>query len=175
MCGTHVVPGTCRRGTCDVHSCFCVSKLSTNFDTIKHSSSSSFILPYLLWIPLKRTPPATMTALQAMMSFGRLLKASPRKQHQIVSACRSSFGAFFSTTIEDDPFVHFREKGIVDERNLTVFETLHEMQVRSCQVYAPKKLFGTFSDDTKQFEWMTYEEYAAKVDQCRSMLHDIGK
>jgi hypothetical protein len=66
----------------------------------------------------------------------------------------------------------FQAEGILDERALTVFDTLHEMQVRSCRVYADNDLFGTYNG--KAFEWMTYQEYANNVDKCRAVLHDLG-
>jgi hypothetical protein len=68
----------------------------------------------------------------------------------------------------------FYERGYVDEDGLTVFDTLHEMQVRSCQVFAKKELFGTYSEDSKQFEWMTFREYGEKVDACRAFLQSVG-
>jgi hypothetical protein len=69
----------------------------------------------------------------------------------------------------------FYEQGILDERGLTVFSTLHDMQVNSCQVYAGKKLFGTYGEASKQFEWMTFQDYAHRVDQCRAMLKNLGE
>jgi hypothetical protein len=67
------------------------------------------------------------------------------------------------------------DQGIIDERGLTVFDNLHSMQVHSCHVFRNKPLFGTFSDDTKAFEWMSFQEYADRVDQCRAMLKDLGE
>jgi long-chain acyl-CoA synthetase len=68
----------------------------------------------------------------------------------------------------------FQAKGFLDDRGLTVFDTLHEMQVRSCEVFAPRKLFGTYSKESKQFEWMTYQEFDREVNKCRAVLKDIG-
>jgi hypothetical protein len=73
---------------------------------------------------------------------------------------------------EDDKA--FQEKGFLDERGLTVFDTLHEMQVRSCQVFAPRKLFGTYSKESNKFEWMTYQDFDNAVNKCRVVLKDIG-
>jgi long-chain acyl-CoA synthetase len=71
-------------------------------------------------------------------------------------------------------FTQFREQGIVDDDNLIQFDTLHEMQTRSCLVYEKRELFGTYSAKSNQFEWMTFKEYGDKVDQCRAMLKDLG-
>lgn len=48
------------------------------------------------------------------------------------------------------------------------------MQVRSCHVFADRPLFGTYSNDSKKFEWMSYHEYAHKVDCCRAFLQSVG-
>jgi hypothetical protein len=87
----------------------------------------------------------------------------------------TSVRAFASKRILTPYEVAFHEQGILDERGLTVFDTLYEMQVRSCQVFASHKLFGTYSNETKQFEWMKFHEYAAKVDTCRAVLRDLGE
>ena len=52
----------------------------------------------------------------------------------------------------------FVKEGILDERGLVQFDTLHNMQVRSCRVYADKDLFATYSATTQNFEWMTFAE-----------------
>ena len=68
-----------------------------------------------------------------------------------------------------------QEKGILDDLGLVNFDTLHEMQTRACDVYAEKQLFGTYSAESKQFEWMNFAEYAHKVEQCRAVLKDLGE
>jgi hypothetical protein len=69
---------------------------------------------------------------------------------------------------------HFHELGYLDERGLTVFDTLHEMQFRSCQVYAQNDLFGTYNPKSDKFEYMTFEEFSQKVHECRAVLKDLG-
>jgi hypothetical protein len=69
----------------------------------------------------------------------------------------------------------FYAQGLVDERGLTIFDTLHEMQVRSCHVYASHPLFGTYSNETQRFEWTTYAYFQDRVDTCRTLLKDLGK
>ena len=69
----------------------------------------------------------------------------------------------------------FQQQGILDERGLVNFDTLHEMQTRSCQVFEPKPLFGTYSEDSKNFEWMTYGEFGQKVDRTRAVLKDLSE
>ena len=69
----------------------------------------------------------------------------------------------------------WQERGVIDDRQLVNFETLHEMQVNSCEVYARNELFGTYMEASNSFEWMTYAEYAEKVDKCRAVLKDLGE
>ena len=80
-------------------------------------------------------------------------------------------GIRYLTTREEN----FREAGILDENGLTTFDTLHEMQVRSCMVYSGNDLFGTYNSGSEQFEYMTYQEFDGKVNQCRPLLKDLGK
>lgn len=52
----------------------------------------------------------------------------------------------------------WQKRGVLDDRGLVKFDTLHNMQVRSCEVFAPKPLFATYDGPTKQFQWMTFAE-----------------
>ena len=88
---------------------------------------------------------------------------------------------FFSTADPDkkgivltDHHKKYQGEGVLDEFGLTIFDTLHEMQVRSCQVFSERQLFGTYSEETADFEWMTFQDYADKVDTCRALLKDLG-
>ena len=74
-----------------------------------------------------------------------------------------------------DQVEQFRNEGYLDENGLTIFNTLHEMQLSSCHVYAPNPLFGTYNPESKDFEYMTYGEFGNRVNRCRSMLKDLGK
>lgn len=65
--------------------------------------------------------------------------------------------------------------GLIDNRGMTVFNTLHELQEVACQVYANNELFGTFSDQTQKFEYLTYKEFGHKVEECRAVLKHLGK
>jgi hypothetical protein len=83
----------------------------------------------------------------------------------LTAAASGRCGSRSMSTSKDNPFAWSesdREKwlaqGIIDERNLVQFDTLHNMQIRSCQVFAPKPLFATYSPETKNFEWMTFAE-----------------
>jgi len=52
----------------------------------------------------------------------------------------------------------WQHEGILDERGLVNFDTLHNMQVRSCRVFSEKNLFSTYSEESQNFEWMTFKE-----------------
>lgn len=96
--------------------------------------------------------------------------ANPSVVGNIGTADVNNARRFISTEQEK----HFQELGYLDERGLTVFDTLHEMQYRSCQVFADNELFGTFNQATGKFEFDTYETYGKQVDTCRALLKDLG-
>ena len=60
----------------------------------------------------------------------------------------------------------WQHEGILDERGLVNFDTLHNMQVRSCRVFADKNLFATYSEVTQKFEWMTFAECTCSITLC---------
>jgi hypothetical protein len=86
-------------------------------------------------------------------------------------------GMTFTTKrfISSEQTKEFQKLGILDDQGLTVFDTLHEMQVNSCQVFAQNELFGTYDEPSNSFLYMTYDEYNQKVSQCRALLKDLGK
>jgi hypothetical protein len=107
----------------------------------------------------------------------RILNGALRKRNRLLPAAQVATAkwyesARFSSTEREKKF---QELGFLDEKGLTTFDTLHEMQVRSCKVYAENDLFGTYQKDSNSFEYMTYEEYGDKVDKCRATLRDLGK
>lgn len=53
-----------------------------------------------------------------------------------------------------------------------LFTSLVEMQEKSCQTYANNPLFGTKRNG--RYEWMTYREFAEKVDHLRGALAGLG-
>ena len=69
---------------------------------------------------------------------------------------------------------HYQGIGVLDDQGLTVFKTLHELQVNSSLVFKENELFGTYNDETETFHYMTYEEYDQKVNRCRVLLKDLG-
>jgi hypothetical protein len=84
----------------------------------------------------------------------------------------SSGNRTLSTTTAHD---EFRTQGILNQDGLVQFDTLHEMQDRSCRVFKNNELFGTYSESSQGFEYMTYGEYGRKVNQCRMVLKDLGE
>jgi hypothetical protein len=144
-------------------------------------SSSLLLLAFPSWLLLLSI---TMTSLSLRsMALRRLIHQSGKAKNEFrAGSSDSSFtGAlaslrFMSTNVT--PLTEreqaFQAKGFLDDRGLTVFDTLHEMQVRSCQVFADRELFGTYSKESKKFEWMTYQEFDDQVNKCRAVLKDIG-
>lgn len=85
----------------------------------------------------------------------------------IFSSTEQSVARNFSSSSNDEAIrigmthterQQYYDMGYVDERALIKFTTLHEMQIRACQIFAKKNLFGTYAPESKQFEWMTYKE-----------------
>ena len=73
--------------------------------------------------------------------------------------------------------VSLQESGILDERNLLKFETLHELQLHSNIAFADNPIFGTYTDEggDPRFEYITYKEFGEKVNLCRTVLSNLGK
>ena len=68
----------------------------------------------------------------------------------------------------------FHAKGWMDERGLTLFKTLHENQVRSCEVYADNELYGNYNPETNQFDYKTFRDFGQQVNRARTVLQDLG-
>ena len=104
--------------------------------------------------------------------LSRLATSSSRRL-AVSNARRVGVRALWGATPES--IQGWKERGIIDDRALVSFETLHEMQVNACEVYSANNVFGTYTEASKSFEWMTYNEFGNKVNQCRSVLKDLGK
>jgi hypothetical protein len=66
-------------------------------------------------------------------------------------------------------------QGLVDDNRLTIFKTLHELQDVACRVYPENELFGTFNEESGKFEFMTYQVFGRKVEECRAVLQHLGE
>lgn len=104
--------------------------------------------------------------------FSRLATLSRR---QAVSCTRRILGQRRSIVGTTADIEAWKDQAVLDDLELVNFDTLHEMQVNACEVYSTNKLFGTYSEASKSFEWMSFEEFADKVDSCRAVLKDLGK
>lgn len=87
------------------------------------------------------------------------------------SSSRSTSRRFITTDQEK----HFQELGVLDEEGLTRFNTLHELQVNSALVFEDNELFGTYAEESKSYNYITYGEYDQRVSKCRSLLKESGK
>ena len=70
---------------------------------------------------------------------------------------------------------HFQGLGVLDAEGMTKFETLHELQLHSSLVFKENELFGTYEEDSKTFQYITYDEYGERINQCRVLLKDLGE
>ena len=84
---------------------------------------------------------------------------------------RAAWRAFLSTAARDQPFI---ESGWLDERGLTQFDTLHELQTRSCAVFETNTLYGTYQHDKGEFDYETYGDFGNQVDKARQVLKHLG-
>ena len=95
-------------------------------------------------------------------------------------AAPSAVGSVLSRHLASLPFTakesaSYQSQGLIDERNLLSFNTLHEMQERASLVYQHRDLFGTYSTDTSKYEWIPYGQFGTMVDRCRAVLKDLGE
>ena len=91
----------------------------------------------------------------------------PKHPHRATSFQKSSFQRNFSSLGGND-------SSSVDYR-LIEFSTLHQLQENSCQTFSANKLFGTYSSETKDFEFLTYEDVGREVNRCRTLLRSMGE
>jgi len=68
----------------------------------------------------------------------------------------------------------YYERGWMDEIGSVLFNTLHEDQVRACEIFAENQCLGTYSEETKKFEYITYAELGQLVDRTRDALKHLG-
>lgn len=111
----------------------------------------------------------------ASLASSQRLLFSRCRQQALRAARRSSSGRRAIATASAEDVQDWKDSGIVCERNLITFKTLHDIQVNSCEVFENNRLFGTYSEASKDFEWMTFGEFGDKVDQCRAVLKDLGE
>lgn len=115
---------------------------------------------------------ASITTAIRSAALRRLIK--PR-----VAAVGTTSRTFGSKTSSKDYVLSEREqvfydKGWVDEVGLTIFKTLHENQVRSCEVYATNELYGVHNPETDEFEFSTFADFGKQVNRSRTVLQDLG-
>lgn len=87
-------------------------------------------------------------------------------------------GKFSKASLSTEAFADLRKQGIMDERNLLQFSTLHELQRNASLAFGNNPLFGTYQKKEghdASFEFMTYKEFGTAVDNCRTLLKDLGK
>jgi hypothetical protein len=92
---------------------------------------------------------------------GRLPELSSQSSASTFRFAAGPQQRFFSTPVPGmtaQEGEDWKAAGILDERGLVIFDNLHEMQKRSCQVFAKANLFATYSEESSNFEWMTFEE-----------------
>src|SRR5210317_1909142 len=102
--------------------------------------------------------------------FNRL-KVSITSNSRVLPSTKTDSVRFISSENEKE----FKSLGLLDEDGLTVFDTLHDMQVGSCKVYPENELFGTYDAESNSFKYMTYTDFDEKVNKCRTALKSLGE
>eukprot|EP00542_Grammatophora_oceanica_P015624 CAMPEP_0194026162 /NCGR_PEP_ID=MMETSP0009_2-20130614/475_1 /TAXON_ID=210454 /ORGANISM="Grammatophora oceanica, Strain CCMP 410" /LENGTH=683 /DNA_ID=CAMNT_0038664711 /DNA_START=119 /DNA_END=2170 /DNA_ORIENTATION=- len=121
-----------------------------------------------------------MTSTQLRGAAIRLIRRSSSQSRPTTRSLLPVFnsGSIRSFTAAPEQLEEFQQKGYVDDIGLTMFDTLHELQHRSCAVYDANPIFGTHTvpegSTEGKFEWMTYGEFNDKVAHARGVLKDIG-
>lgn len=116
-----------------------------------------------------------MIASQLRPGSSRLLKYLTINRGKVLPTTAAAInrnGAVRSISAEREK--EYQELGYLDDQRLTLFDTLHEMQVRSCEIYAENDLFGTYNAEADCFKYISYSEFGEKVDRCRAVLKDLG-
>jgi hypothetical protein len=97
---------------------------------------------------------------------------------RISSIAPTNHGTSSKAFLSTEAFADLRKQGIMDERNLLQFKTLHELQRNASLAFGDHPLFGTYQKKEghdASFEFMTYKEFGTAVDHCRTVLKDLGK
>jgi len=86
-----------------------------------------------------------------------LKKHSPVVGAKTIDSCR----VYSSSCKRNNEKVEIEERGIH-------FETIVEMQIKTCKLHSNKNALGTFKDG--KYHWMTYEELGKAINAFRSVL-----
>lgn len=115
---------------------------------------------------------ASMTRSLALRRFLRPTTARVASSTQFPTA--KTFSSSSHDYVLSDREQKYHDMGWMDDRGLTLFKTLHENQVRSCEVYADNELYGMHNDETGEFEYFKYRDFGLKVNRARAVLKDLG-
>lgn len=96
------------------------------------------------------------------MASLRRLSSSPFRQRLSGNSRSSLQTSRTASTISlpqvgSSPLIgEWKQKGIIDDRDLIQFDTLHEMQVRSCTFFEPRNFLSLYNPAKDAFEPITY-------------------
>jgi hypothetical protein len=132
-------------------------------------------IPFLSFLLLIIYQAIDMIASQLRSGASRLLNNLARNRGRVLPTTAVAKWNGSTRSISAEREIEFQELGYLDEQKLTLFDTLHEMQVRSCEIYAENDLFGSYDAKDDCFKYITYSEFGEKVNRCRAVLKDLGK
>ena len=115
-----------------------------------------------------------MIASQLRRGTSRLLSRVARRGRVLPAVSASKWNGF-TRSISSEQEREYQKLGYLDGHGLTVYDTLHEMQVRACEIYSDNDLFGSYDAKDDSFNYITYGEFGEQVDTCRAVLKDLGE
>ena len=131
-------------------------------------------MTYLVTSALRKTTEMRRRlALNSLRALSSVSTSSRGHVDNSFAASNEAAARYFSSSPSGDGDNSIPANWLTED-GFTQFDTLHEMISRSTRVFADNELFGTYSAESNQFEWITFQDYEEKVHQCRSALKDLG-
>jgi len=130
-------------------------------------------MTYLVTSALRKTTEMRRRlALNSLRALSSVSTSSRGHVNNSFAASNEAAARYFSSSPSGDGDNTIPANWLTED-GFTQFDTLHEMISRSTRVFADNELFGTYSAESNQFEWITFQDYEEKVHQCRSALKDL--
>jgi len=115
-----------------------------------------------------------MITMQLRPIANKFINPITRNRGRELTASLATHWGLSSRSISTEKENHYKDIGYLNDDCLTIFSTLHDMQVRSCEVYSENELFGSYRNETDSFHYNTYGEFGEEVNRCRAVLKDLG-
>eukprot|EP00536_Pseudo-nitzschia_multiseries_P018334 jgi/Psemu1/264815/estExt_Genewise1Plus.C_23960001 len=101
------------------------------------------------------------------MRFFNVTSLKGARRYLFPTGTKRTVYSFFSTVESTSNANGFQQKDIQ-------FKTLYELQKTACDVYSINPIYGTYNETTCKFEYLNYEDFGSKVNECCLLLKDLG-